>query len=46
MYFNTIKDEIIKENIVGTQFHPEKSHNIGLKLIKNFLYRSEKNVKN
>lgn len=26
-----------KENIFGTQFHPEKSHKQGLKIIKNFI---------
>lgn len=28
---------INKGNIYGTQFHPEKSHSIGLKIIKNFI---------
>ena len=28
---------VIKENIFGTQFHPEKSHSNGMKVIKNFL---------
>ncbi len=26
-----------KENIYGTQFHPEKSHKYGIRLIKNFV---------
>ena len=26
-----------KENIFGTQFHPEKSDKIGLKVIENFI---------
>ena len=31
-------DSIIQnENIVGTQFHPEKSHKYGMKILKNFL---------
>ena len=28
---------IQKENIIGTQFHPEKSHDCGEQLIKNFI---------
>lgn len=29
---------IVKDNITGTQFHPEKSHKFGLKLMQNFIY--------
>lgn len=28
---------IQNENVVGTQFHPEKSHKYGMKILKNFL---------
>jgi len=31
---------IQKDNIYGTQFHPEKSHRIGMQIIKNFLENS------
>lgn len=36
-YGQEITAAVIKNNIVGTQFHPEKSQNIGLKFIENFL---------
>ena len=28
---------IYKENILGAQFHPEKSHRFGMQLMQNFL---------
>ena len=36
-YSSKIVCAVEKENIFGTQFHPEKSDSIGLKIIKNFL---------
>ncbi len=30
---------IVKENILGVQFHPERSHKYGIKLLKNFVER-------
>jgi glutamine amidotransferase len=27
---------IVKDNIFGAQFHPEKSHKFGMKLFENF----------
>jgi glutamine amidotransferase len=36
-YGNSIIASIVKENIIGTQFHPEKSQKNGLKILENFL---------
>ncbi len=36
-YGITFVSTIEKENIFGTQFHPEKSHKSGIKLLKNFI---------
>ena len=36
-YSSNIVCSVEKENIFGTQFHPEKSHSNGMKVIKNFL---------
>ena len=36
-YSSKIVCAVEKENLVGTQFHPEKSDKIGLKIIDNFL---------
>ena len=36
-YSSKIVCSVEKENIFGTQFHPEKSDKLGLKIIKNFI---------
>ena len=36
-YGNELVAAIVKDNIIGTQFHPEKSQRAGIQFIKNFL---------
>ena len=36
-YHQNITAVVGKENIIGTQFHPEKSQKIGLEILKNFI---------
>tara|TARA_B100000029_G_scaffold490517_1_gene549616 strand:- start:138 stop:779 length:642 start_codon:yes stop_codon:yes gene_type:complete len=36
-YHQDISAVLIKNNIIGTQFHPEKSQNLGIQFIKNFI---------
>jgi imidazole glycerol-phosphate synthase subunit HisH len=36
-YINQYVSGFEKENILGVQFHPEKSHKFGMKLFKNFV---------
>lgn len=37
-YIEKFDSSFEKDNIYGTQFHPEKSHSLGLKILKNFAY--------
>jgi glutamine amidotransferase len=37
VYESPFVSSICKENLYGVQFHPEKSHDHGLKLFKNFI---------
>jgi len=36
-YGTTFTSSVIKDNIAGVQFHPEKSHKFGMQLLINFL---------
>lgn len=36
-YGETFASSVWRENVFGTQFHPEKSQNVGLKLLSNFV---------
>jgi len=39
-YGNEFVSSINKDNIYATQFHPEKSHKFGMKLMHNFIYNT------
>jgi glutamine amidotransferase len=36
-YEKTFTSAVLRENVFATQFHPEKSQDVGLKLFKNFI---------
>ena len=41
MYGEDFASSVWRENVFATQFHPEKSQNIGLKLLRNFVELAE-----
>ena len=42
-YGETFASAVWRENVFATQFHPEKSQNIGLQLLKNFVEFADRN---
>ena len=44
-YYKTVPAIAGKGNVLGMQFHPEKSGELGMKLLKNYLDLAEKKVK-
>ena len=36
-YGHEFTSSVMRDNIMGTQFHPEKSHKFGMKVFKNFI---------
>lgn len=40
MYGITFHSIIVKDNIIGMQFHPEKSHKYGMQLLRNYAEKS------
>lgn len=44
-YGVTIDAAVEKGNVFATQFHPEKSGDVGLRILENFVEMSEKNVR-
>ena len=39
-YGDTFSCIVGKDNMIATQFHPEKSHHVGLKIVENFVRHS------
>lgn len=44
-YFGPVTAIVNKENVFGMQFHPEKSGELGMKLLENFLALTKQNTK-
>jgi glutamine amidotransferase len=43
-YGETFASSVWRDNVFATQFHPEKSQNVGLRLLKNFVELTAKSV--
>lgn len=44
-YYQTVPAIVGKENVIGMQFHPEKSSELGMHLLRNYLQLVEEKVK-